>query len=293
MAKLSERVDQMVKDGKLSADDGKLLLYKADIIRRILSIYNHIAKSPVSSVTTERLAQADIKIIPWSTDTPRGQKPIFFKQMALDDFNSCEMPRMSSIYPPLDSREFAYAAKARLSRCLNYFQPPTRDETLPEMRGWRDYKYNSESLSGGGDDVTPGRQYEWKVFHILAQATVPHMVVCSMHVSEDSTRILQDELTILLKVIWGVARETWLRAEVTPVLLVSMHNFQFRITEAYYDGSKLIARQSNPVPMRLTDSPEDQLKTVNWVLRWASSTPLGETKSFSSISALGREEAPS
>lgn len=77
------------------------------------------------------------------------------------------------------------------------------------------------------------------------------------------------------------------------VLLISMHDFQFRITEAYYDGSKVIVRQSDPIPMKLTDSPEDQEKTINWVLRWVVSTLVGETEKFSSIPAQGQKHVRS
>lgn len=140
MATLSQRVAQMVKDGELSAEDGKTMLYKADILSRILGIFNHVKKSPHSRVTGKTLAQANVEIIPWNTKTSDSRKPIFFEQMTLDDFQAYELPKFSSIYPPLDSREFAYAAQFRLKRRLSYLQPPLEDETLPEIRGWQYHK---------------------------------------------------------------------------------------------------------------------------------------------------------
>ncbi|KKZ63204.1 hypothetical protein EMCG_02409 [[Emmonsia] crescens] len=79
--------------------------------------------------------------------------------------------------------------------------------------------------------------------------------------------------------------DEWMRHEVAPVLMISIRMNQFRIIEAYFDGSKLVVRFSGPIPMELTDSPQKQQKTINTLLRWLVATPVGETLTFPRASA--------
>lgn len=64
------------------------------------------------------------------------------------------------------------------------------------------------------------------------------------------------------------------------MLLISIRVNQFRIIEAYFNGSKLVVRFSDPIPMELTDSTESQQKTVNNLLRWLAAAPVGKTLKF-------------
>lgn len=153
-------------------------------------------------------------------------------------------------------------------------------------------------------------------FKIFGQDNVPHMVAGSIHVCEEPTRVLRSELMILLLAMWWRGRKKeWLHDEVVPVyippspiekelqeidkdslfvffsqvLLISIRTYEFHIIEAYFDGSKVVVRYSDPIPMKLTDSTAKQKETRDLILRWAASTPVGDTKYFSSIPAQGQK----
>lgn len=59
------------------------------------------------------------------------------------------------------------------------------------------------------------------------------------------------------------------------VLVYSFHHDKFaRITQAYWDGSKLILRQSRLLDLRSGQPTED----AYFLLRWMASQPIGETE---------------
>jgi hypothetical protein len=147
---------------------------------------------------------------------------------------------------------------------------------------------------------------------MFRQDNAPHMAVGSKHICEEPTGVLRSELIILLLAMWARGRKNeCLHDEVVPVsipsfthpkklqeidkdslflsqvLMISISTFQFHVIEAYYDGSKVIVRYSDPIPMKLTDSTAEQKRTRDLILRWAASTPVGDTKVFSSIPAKG------
>lgn len=50
--------------------------------------------------------------------------------------------------------------------------------------------------------------------------------------------------------------------------------------EAYYNGEKVIVRNSKPIKLAASESRQAQQKKIEWLLRWIGATPVGPTKSF-------------
>ncbi|KAK2755770.1 hypothetical protein FQN54_005920 [Arachnomyces sp. PD_36] len=286
MASIPEQIREKVKLGELSPTHARDLLHKDDICDRIKKIYRHIAKSSTSRFSADALRPANIKVISWNAETPDSRKPKFFQQMSPDTFRSCEMPRFKGIHKLLDPRSFTYSAELALENCMGNLQPPPHEhKSLIELGGWKFVKYNSRSFAEIGDlSTNSDEKYQWQADHIFGQKTMPHTNILSSHYCEEPTHILRSELMIVLLAMWEIGRKgEWLYDEVIPVLQVSIRNYQFHVIEAYYDGSAVIVRYSDPIPMNLTDSTEKQKRVMDLVLRWMVSTPIGETKSFSSI----------
>lgn len=56
---------------------------------------------------------------------------------------------------------------------------------------------------------------------MFAREDVPHLIVGSIHICEEPTRILRSELMIVLHAMWERGRsDKWIRHEVAPVCII-------------------------------------------------------------------------
>jgi hypothetical protein len=57
----------------------------------------------------------------------------------------------------------------------------------------------------------------------------------------------------------------------------------FHVIEGYFNGSKIVLRYSEPFPLELEHSTEQQQKTFHYIARWIESTAIGNTHDFTSL----------
>ena len=69
------------------------------------------------------------------------------------------------------------------------------------------------------------------------------------------------------------------------VLLISMSYEAFHGIEAYMIGPKIVLRCSEPFPLTLEDSAEQQDETIQYITRWIMADAIGDTRSFDAIAA--------
>lgn len=164
------------------------------------------------------------------------------------------------------------------------------------------------SLCESGDESNPKHRYEWEAHELSCHdSDLPHYIAVSTHVCKEPKHILRSELMILLFAMRGAGEfAKHLEKEISPVCTLNfpclncllhtgctaakcvidspdiIRECQFHITEAYFDGSKVVVRFSEPIPLELSDSSAKQQKTVNDILRWIATIALRKSDKFSS-----------
>ncbi|OJD14357.1 hypothetical protein AJ78_05292 [Emergomyces pasteurianus Ep9510] len=140
-------------------------------------------------------------------------------------------------------------------------------------------------------------RYEWRASRLQGRDDVPHTIVSSYHVTHSPASILRGELLTILRVMWWKTRVVIGKGhEITPILLIPVRPHNFRVIEAYYNGSKFVLRYSKPVPLNIAEPLEQQQEAYNWVYRWIFGSPVRDTQNFGplySSSLLADPQSPS
>ncbi|KAK2755880.1 hypothetical protein FQN54_005676 [Arachnomyces sp. PD_36] len=278
-SRIQETVDQRVREGKFSLETGKALKRKFEVTDKLTGLYKRFSKSPESRFGKDDLREVDIKLIPWNIQTSAGQ-PKFFKPFNLEGYHVPEY----HLHKLLDDREYCHSGLLRLQNCMSESSDIETDSDLLISSGWNGEKYNRELLRERGDVDNLGHRYEWSSNRMFARDDAPHTIILSTHMCDEPERILRSELMILLAIITGRgALGRNLDHDIVPVLLISLRHHHFRVIEAYYDGSNVVVRYSNPVHLKLNDSCKQQQQAARQIIRWCVAEPVGDTRKFSSL----------
>ncbi|KAK2763952.1 hypothetical protein FQN54_009571 [Arachnomyces sp. PD_36] len=280
--KAEKLVQRYVDEGKITDTVGKLYLHKYNINGKVLSLYKKVQRKENSPLTQEELRDIDIDLIRWDIKTA-DQQPLFFRQFPSGEFGSYKVPNFD-LHSLLDIRDYCDAASTKLGECFSDSEHVKTGKTLLHDAGWDSETFDKLAACERGDRDNPTHRYEWGTYAMFCKENLPHTIVASTHLSSEPELSLRSELMILLLTIYGKGlKEECLAHEITPVLLLSIRIEHLRLIEAYYDGSKVIVRFSDPIHLRLKDSSKQQQEAVNWVLRWLAATPVGDTSKLSSL----------
>ncbi|KKZ68035.1 hypothetical protein EMCG_06245 [[Emmonsia] crescens] len=275
-------IDILIKQKKLSVDGGEVFRIGMKLCDRIARTYHLISDFPTCYFQAEHtLVKEDFDVI---TDV----EPIFFSRMPLADFELYKFEPLKShrIFDEKSASEYCQFANYDLCELLrNSLESP---DTVPltEYGGWHDEmsKRNVRMPHELPGWQPSAERYEWQALGIKGREDVPHTIISSYHNTHSPAHILRGELLTILRVMWWKTKVVLGKGhEITPILLISVRPYCFRVIEAYYNGSKFVLRYSKPVAMKLTDSMEERQKACNWVIRWNFSTPVGDTRNLGAL----------
>ncbi|KAK2776134.1 hypothetical protein FQN53_002865 [Emmonsiellopsis sp. PD_33] len=284
-------IDILIDQKKISVDRGEVFRIAMKLCDKIARTY-HL----VSDFTTCYF-RAEDTLIKEDFEVSMDVEPIFFARMPLADFNfyKSERPVSHRILDEKSAWEYCQFVNHDICNLMSYSLERSNTVPLTEYDGWHDERSRHEvgmpyEFPGLNP---PGERYEWRAPGLQGREDAPHTIVSSYHITHSPAPILRGELLTILRVMWWKTKVVLGKGhEITPILLISVRPYHFRVIEAYYNGSKFVLRYSKPVPMNLTDSTEQRQKAYNWVLRWIFSTPVGDTRTLGALRSSNPRSKP-
>ncbi|KAK2797827.1 hypothetical protein FQN50_009071 [Emmonsiellopsis sp. PD_5] len=284
-------IDILIDEKKLSVDRGEVFRIAMKLCDKIARTYHLVSDS------TTCYFRAEDTLIKEDFEVSMDVEPIFFSRMPLADFESYKFEQSVShrILDEKSAWEYCQAVNSDIDNLMNYPLGRPNTVSLTEYGGWHD----ARSRHGVGMPHEfpgwdpSGERYEWRAPELQGREGVPHTIVSSYHITHSPAPILRGELLTILRVMWWKTKVVMGKGhEITPILLISVRPYHFRVIEAYYNGSKFALRYSKPVPMNLTDSTEQRQKAYNWVFRWIFPTPVGDTRTFGALRSSNPPSKP-
>ncbi|EEP77193.1 predicted protein [Uncinocarpus reesii 1704] len=276
-----DKLQKLLDDGGVDTETAQVLFRHYDIVECVDMLYLRIRNPEKARYTPEEAKAVNVQVTSWNE-----QKPIFFQQMSERDFESYDLIspfEVRSLFNRDSEIEYVSYVHSMLGSSILGSKHRQDQDDLLDHTGWHSER-NTWRRKSILDTAHPRRgesAYGWLAAEMLGRKDVPHTIAYSLHECHDSDHILRSELMILLRIIQTKRRRPeWYPHDLTPVLLVSIRAFAFRIMEGYFDGSKLVINMSDAIPVKVGEEQTSQQKKVNGVLRWIGSKPVGDTLRF-------------